>query len=179
MDVSKMPLGVLASDEGDGVALFVYPMGNGDWYASIAPERDDGGLPMGDHAVRFATSGSQLGDAVLVMALLYRIATDDRDQARCLASAVLGRLTTPRRLAEPTDLNTTYQLPDGTWKITKFYDEPYSGVCVLEAVDPPRAVGMEVPVSWLERLIPQEPDPCRRCGSLDRLSLCDSCGEEL
>jgi hypothetical protein len=79
MDVSKMPLGVLASDEGDGVALFVYPMGNGDWYASIAPERDDGGLPMGDHAVRFATSGSQLGDAVLVMALLYRIATPQHD----------------------------------------------------------------------------------------------------
>ena len=127
MDVSGMPLAVLSSDEGDGVALYVFPMGNGDWYACVAPEREDGGLPMSDQSVRFCTDGSQLGDSVLVMAILYRVATGDREQALDGARALVDVLS-----GKPPGL--------------------------------PLSEGAEA---------------CRRCGSLDRLTLCDSCGEDL
>lgn len=95
-DVSSMSIGSFSSDEGDGVALYVYPMGNGDWYVSVGPERDDGGLPMGDHAVRFRTSGSQHDhDAVLAVALLYRLATRDSAAARHIAGSLLRGLAGP------------------------------------------------------------------------------------
>ncbi len=76
-------------------------------------------------------------------------------------------------------LNETYDLPDGKWKLVQFCDEPNTGLCILEPVDPPRGINMAVPVAWIDALLA---DPtvreCKRCRFGNLTTYCDECGHE-
>jgi hypothetical protein len=90
VDVSKMPVAVIESDECDGNRLVVYPLGNGDWYAEVAPtgQPDQGYRP----SIRFCTSGTMLGKIPLIMNILYRVATEQHEDAALLADLLAKEL---------------------------------------------------------------------------------------
>lgn len=91
-------LAVFPSDDADGVALYLSPAGNGDWYAQVSPQRGDGGLPMADEAVRFCTIGSAFPpETVVAIALLYRLGTEDLAQAEWLAQSLLTQIQEKRK----------------------------------------------------------------------------------
>ena len=86
VDVSQMPDAVIESDEDDGHRLVIFAQGNGDWYVQLAPA---GEPAIGfREQVRICTSGSRLGDIPFAVALLYKIAVGQTEDAAMMAEAL-------------------------------------------------------------------------------------------
>lgn len=105
MNPSEMPPAIFPSDEADGLALYVFPMGNGDWYAGVEKQRPDGSLPMMEKSVRFCTDATQMApNGVLCAALLYQIGVGNDEEAERLAEAMLDRYRSKRPKQERYEL---------------------------------------------------------------------------
>ena len=55
------------------------------------------------------------------------------------------------------------EMPDGTWKVLRFCDEPNTGLVVMEPVEPLRGVNVVAPVDWILPFC--FPRPCRNVTS--------------
>ncbi len=53
-------------------------------------------------------------------------------------------------MSEKLTLGQVVEMPDGTWRVDEFCEEPDSGLVVLMPIDPKRGKGVIVPVSWVE-----------------------------